>query len=74
MLISSSRSFPCWSPSLPKIGVAIAETSRKPVSSQVTQVVEVWRSRCRAGRAGTTIVCWRAYAMPAIVSAASVTL
>ena len=56
-LITSSRSLPYWSPSFPRSGVATEATSRKIVSTQVTQVVVVCRSRCRAGRAGITIVC-----------------
>jgi len=59
-LITSSRSFPYWSPSLPRSGVATEATRRKIVSTQVTQVVVVCRSRCSAGKAGITIVCWSA--------------
>ena len=72
--MSSSRSFPNWSPSLPRIGVATDATSRKTVKTQVTQVVVVFRSRCRVGRAGMTIVCCSANAIPASVRIASVTL
>ena len=56
-LITSRRSLPYWSPSLPRSGVATDATSRKTVSTQVTQVVVVCRSRCSVGRAGITIVC-----------------
>ena len=49
--ITSSRSFPYWSPSLPRIGVATDATSRKTVRTQVTQVVVVWRSSLQ-GRQG----------------------
>ena len=72
--ITSSRSFPYWSPSLPSSGVATEADSRKPVSSQVAQPVVVCSSSRRAGRAGTTIVCWSAKAIPARVRIASVTL
>ena len=73
-LSTSSRSFPYWSPSFPISGVVTAATSMKPVSTHVTHVVEVCRSSRSAGSAGTTIVCRSAYAVPAKVSAASVTL
>jgi hypothetical protein len=56
-LIVSSRTFPNWSPSLPRIGVATEATRRKTVSTHVIHVVVVCRSRCSAGRAGMTIVC-----------------
>ena len=46
-LITSSRSLPCWSPSLPISGVSTAELSRKPVKIQVDHVVVVCRSSCR---------------------------
>jgi hypothetical protein len=59
-LIASSRSFPCWSPSLPRRGVRTAELSRKPVKIQVVHVVVVCRSRRSSGNAGSTIVCWSA--------------
>jgi hypothetical protein len=59
-LTSRKRSLPYWSPSLPRIGVATAETRRNAVSSHVTQAVVVSRSRCRLGSAGTIIVCWSA--------------
>ena len=72
--ITSRRSLPYWSPSLPRIGVATDATSRKTVKTQVTQVVVVFRSRCRVGRAGMTIVCCSANAIPASVRIASVTL
>src|SRR5205823_460648 len=54
---ASIRSLPYWSPSLPRIGVATDATSRKIVSTQVTQFVVVCRSRWSVGSAGTTIVC-----------------
>ena len=73
-LIVSSRSFPYWSPSLPRIGVATEATSRNTVSTQVIHVVVVCRSRCRAGSAGITIVCWSAKAVPAVARIASVKL
>ena len=72
--MTSSRSFPYWSPSLPRTGVATEATSRKTVSTQVTQVVVVCSSRCRVGRAGMTMVCCSANAIPASVRIASVTL
>jgi hypothetical protein len=56
-LISRKRSLPYWSPSLPRIGVATAETSRNAVSSHVAQAVVVCKSFCRLGSAGTIIVC-----------------
>ena len=73
-LITSSRSLPYWSPSLPSTGVATDATSRKTVSTHVTHVVVVCRSRCSAGNAGMTIVCCSAYAVPPRVRIASVTL
>jgi hypothetical protein len=73
-LITSSRSFPYWSPSFPRTGVATDATSRKTVSTHVAQVVVVSSSRWITGSAGTTIVCWNANAVPASASAASVTL
>ncbi len=73
-LITSIRSFPCWSPSLPNSGVATDAESRKPVSSHAAQAALVSNSRCRTGSAGTIIVCWSANAMPAKVRTASVTL
>ena len=73
-LITSSRSLPYWSPSLPRIGVATDATSRKTVSTHVAQVVVVSSSRWSTGSAGTTIVCWNANAIPASVNAARVTL
>ena len=71
---TSSRSFPKRSPSLPRIGVRTAAASRKPVITHVTQAVEAPSSRWSSGRAGTTIVCWRAYAVAASVSTPSVML
>ncbi len=56
------------------IGVATAATSRKTVSTQVTHVVVVPRSRWRIGSAGTTIVCCSANAVHASARIASVTL
>ena len=73
-VIVSSRSLPYWSPSLPSTGVATDATSRKTVSTHVTHVVVVCRSRCSAGNAGMTIVCCSAYAVPPRVRIASVTL
>src|SRR5947209_3691502 len=73
-LISRNRSLPYWSPSLPRIGVATAETSRNAVSSHVAQAVVVCRSFWRLGRAGTIIVCCNAYARPASARNAKVTL
>ncbi len=43
--IRSNRSLPNWSPSLPTIGVATEATRSRTVSTQVTQVVVVCRSR-----------------------------
>ncbi len=73
-LTSSNRSLPYWSPSRPRIGVVTAAASRNPVSTQVTQAVVVSRSSWIAGRAGKTIVCWNANAIPASVRIPSVTL
>ncbi len=64
---TSSRSFPNRSPSFPRIGVSTAADSRKPVSTHVTHVVDASSSRWSAGSAGTTIVCWSAYAAAASV-------
>src|SRR5436190_14643656 len=55
--ITSSRSLPYWSPSLPRIGVDTEATSSSAVSTQVTQVVVVCSSRCNVGSAGITNVC-----------------
>ena len=57
---TSRRSLPNRSPSLPRIGVSTAAERRKPVRTQVTQVVDASSSRWSSGRAGTTIVCCRA--------------
>jgi len=73
-LIRRKRSLPYWSPSLPRIGVATADTSRNDVKSQVAQAADVCRSRWRLGSAGTIIVCWSEYARPARARTASVTL
>jgi hypothetical protein len=73
-LIRSIRSLPCWSPSLPKSGVATEAESRKPVSNHADQAAVVSNSRWRIGRAGITIVCWSANATPARIRTASVTL
>jgi hypothetical protein len=73
-LTTSSRLLPYWSPSLPRMGVATAATSRKPVKSHVAHAVVVCRSRCSVGSAGTIIVCCRANASPASESIASVKL
>jgi hypothetical protein len=73
-LITSSRSLPYWSPSLPSSGVNTDALSRNAVSSQVAQPVVVSRSSRRAGRAGMTSVCWSAKAIPAVTSAPSVML
>ena len=64
---TSSRSLPKRSPSLPRIGVRTAADSRKPVITQVTHVVDAPSSRWSSGSAGTTIVCWSAYAVAASV-------
>jgi hypothetical protein len=72
--ITSSRSLPYWSPSLPSSGVSTDALSRNAVSSQVTQAVEVFRSSRSAGSAGITSVCWSANAIPATTSALRVTL
>ena len=73
-LITSSRSLPCWSPSLPSSGVSTEALSRNAVSSQVAHAVEVSRSCRRAGSAGMTSVCCSEKAIPAITSAPSVML
>jgi hypothetical protein len=69
---TSTRSFPNWSPSRPRIGVAIADTRRTMVTSHAVHAAVVPNSRCRCGRAGTTIVFWKLKATPAAVSAAIV--
>ena len=69
---TSSRSLPNRSPSLPRMGVSTAAESRNPVSTHVTQVVDASSSRWSSGSAGTTIVCWRAYAVAARVRIPSV--
>ncbi len=56
-LISSTRSLPYWSPSLPSSGVQTAEVSRNAVKSQAAQAVVVCRSCWKIGSAGITIVC-----------------
>ena len=56
------------------MGVNTAAVSRKPVNRQAIHVVVVPSSVCRTGSAGTTIVCWRAYAVPASVRTPSVRL
>ncbi len=56
-LITSRRSLPYWSPSLPRMGVRTDALSRNAVRSQVTQAVEVPRSSRKAGKAGITSVC-----------------
>ena len=55
--MTRSRSLPYWSPSLPRRGVETEATRSSAVSTHVTQVVVVCRSRCSAGNAGITIVC-----------------
>ena len=67
-----SRSFPKRSPSLPRIGVKTAAESRNAVNTHVTHVVDASRSRWSSGSAGTTIVCWSAYAAVASVRIPSV--
>ena len=69
---TSTRSFPNRSPSFPRIGVRTADARRKPVMTHVTHVVDASSSRCSSGRAGTTIVCWSAYAVAAKVRTPSV--
>ncbi len=71
-LITSSRSFPCWSPSLPRMGVSTAALSRNTVSTHVAVTGVTSSSRCRVGSAGKTRVCWTANAVAAIVRTASV--
>ena len=73
-LITSSRSLPYWSPSLPSSGVATEATSRNTVSTHVTQVVVVSSSCWSVGSAGMTIVCCSANAVAGDVRMASVTL
>ncbi len=71
---TSMRSFPYWSPSLPRIGVAIEAVSRKAVSTQVAQAGVVSNSCWKVVSAGKTIVCCSAKAVPAVVRIASVRL
>ena len=73
-LTTRIRSLPNRSPSLPRMGVNTAAVSRKPVNTHVTHVVVASSSVCRTGSAGTTIVCWSAYAVPASVRIPSVRL
>ena len=73
-LTSSMCSFPYWSPSLPRIGVATAAETRNAVSTHVVHAVLAPNSDWNVGSAGKTIVCWNANAVPASVSTASVTL
>ena len=72
--MTSSRSLPYWSPSLPSTGVATDAERRKPVSSHVAQVVVVPNSCWSVGSAGRIIVCCSAKAIPANVRTARVTL
>ena len=72
-LTSSSRSFPYWSPSLPRTGVVTAAETRNAVSTHVVQAGDAPNSSPKVGRAGKTIVCWKAKAVPARVSTPSVT-
>ena len=53
----STRFFPNWSPSRPRIGVVTAAATRKPVSTHVTQAVVVSNSCWKVESAGKTIVC-----------------
>src|SRR5215207_3171798 len=73
-LTSSIRSLPYWSPSRPRIGVATAAETRKPVSTHVAQAVVAFRSSWKVGSAGKTIVCCSENAVPARVRIPSVTL
>ena len=56
-LITSMRSLPNWSPSLPSTGVVTAAETRKAVSTHVTHAVVPPSSRWNSGSAGNTIVC-----------------
>ena len=68
------RSFPYWSPSLPSSGVATEAVSRNAVSTQVAHAAVVLNSCSKVDNAGKTIVCCRAYAVPAMVRMARVRL
>ncbi len=72
--ITSIRSLPYWSPSLPKSGVATEAESRKPVSSHADQAAVVSNSCWRIGSAGMIIVCCSANAIPARIRTPSVML
>ena len=74
MAMTSIRSLPCWSPSLPSSGVATEALSKKIVSTHVAHACVVSNSRWKTGSAGKTIVCCSAKAVPAMVRIASVTL
>ena len=71
---TSIRSLPCWSPSLPRIGVATDADSRNTVRTHVAHAGLVSNSCWNVGSAGKTIVCCSANAVPAIVRIASVRL
>src|SRR5262249_60985829 len=64
-VITSTGFFPYMSPSRPAIGVTTEAASRYAVKTQATPVVEVCRSFCSTGSAGTTSDCRSAYAAPA---------
>ena len=71
---SSSRSLPYMSPSRPMIAVPTEADRRKPVSTQVTPVSVVCRSRWIVGSAGITAELSTAYASPASSSTLRMTL
>ena len=52
--------------------MSTAADSRNPVITHVTHVVDASSSRWSSGSAGTTIVCWSAYAVAASVRIARV--
>ena len=70
----SIRSFPYWSPSLPSSGVATEAVSRNAVRTQVAHAGVVLKCFSKVESAGKTIVCCRAYAVPAMVRMARVRL
>jgi hypothetical protein len=59
---------------LPSRGVATDAVTRNAVSTHVAQAGVVLKCRSKVDRAGKTIVCCKANAVPAIVRIASVRL
>ena len=71
--MTRSRSLPCMSPRRPINGVAIDALSRYAVSTQLTELTDVWRACWISGSAGATSDCSNAYAIPDAASSANVT-